>query len=123
MDPWSYLWGDLFKQGRLDGVYSWEESCPVAASCPYFEISISLMLCFHYISLFGICAMVDDWFFECSCIECQDLHVGRMNFYVVRLVPYNMELSFYARYLLSILLLLIQKLYFWLYCIERGTTI
>ena len=79
MDPWSHLEGDLFKRGRLDSVYGWEESCPAKASCPYFEISIYVMLCFHYIILFGICAMMDDWLFECSCIECQDLHGGRMN--------------------------------------------
>jgi len=79
VDPWSQLGGDLFKRGRLDGVYGWEESCPAAASCLYFEISISLMLCFHYIILFGICAMMVDWLFECSCIECQDMHGGRMN--------------------------------------------
>ena len=70
MDPWSHLGGDLFKRERLDDVYGWEESCPAVASCLYFEISISIMLCFHYIILFGICVMVDDWLFECSCIEC-----------------------------------------------------
>ena len=70
MDPWYQLGGDLFKRGRLDNVYDWEESCPTATSCLYFEISISLMLCFHYIILFGICAMMADWLFECSCIEC-----------------------------------------------------
>ena len=86
MDPWSQLEGDMFKRGRLDDVYSWEESCPTAANCLYFEISISLTLCFHYIILFGICAMMDDWLFECSCIECQDLHGGTMNL---------MEFSFY----------------------------
>ena len=61
MDPWSHIGGDLFMRGRLDGVYGWEESCPATASCLYFEISISLMLCFHYIILFGICAMMADW--------------------------------------------------------------
>ena len=109
MDPRSQLGGDLFKRGRLDGVYGWEESCPAAASCLYFEISIYLMLCFHYIILFGICAlmvfaicaMISDWLFECSCIECQDLHGGRMNL---------IEFSFYSGYLLSILLLHNQKL-------------
>ena len=80
VDPWSHLGGDLFKRGRLDDVYGWEEMFPAVASCLYFEISISLMLCFHYIISFGICAMMADWLFECSCIECQDLHVGRMNF-------------------------------------------
>ena len=79
MDPWYQLGSDLFKRGRLDGVYDWEESCPAATSCQYFEISISLMLCFHYIILFGICTMMADWLFECSCIECKDLHGGRMN--------------------------------------------
>ena len=79
MDPWSYLGGDLFKRGRLDSVYSWKESCPVAANCPYFEISIFVMLCFHYIILFGICAMIVDWLFEFSCIEFQDLHEERIN--------------------------------------------
>ena len=79
MDPWSQLGGDLFKRGRLDDVYGWEGSCPAAASGPYFEISISLMLCFYYIILFGICAMMVDWLFECSCIEFQDLHGERMN--------------------------------------------
>ena len=64
MDPWSNIGGDLFKRGRLDGVYGWEESCPVAANCLYFEISISLMLCFHYIILFHICAMMVDCLFE-----------------------------------------------------------
>ena len=101
MDPWSQLGGDLFKRGRIDGVYGSEESCPAAASCLYFEISISLMLCFHYIILFGICAMMADWLFECSCIECQDIHGGRMNL---------MEFSFYSCYLLSILLLHNHKL-------------
>ena len=79
MDPWSQLGGDLFKQGRLDNVYGWEEICSVVASCPNFEISISLMLCFHYIILFDIYTMVVDWLFECSCVECQDLHAGCMN--------------------------------------------
>ena len=101
VDPWSQLEGDLFKRGRLDGVYNLEESCPAAASCLYFEISISLMLCFHYIILFGICAMMDDWLFEYSCIGFQDLHGGKMNL---------MEFSFYSCYLLSILLLHNQKL-------------
>ena len=32
VDPWSQLRGDLFKRGRLDDVYGWEESCPTAAS-------------------------------------------------------------------------------------------
>ena len=44
MDPWYQLGGDLFKRGRIEGVYDWEESCPAAASCPYFEIGISVML-------------------------------------------------------------------------------
>ena len=74
MDPWSEIGCDLFKQGRLDDVYGWEESCPAVASCPYFEISFSLMLCFHYIILFCILSIMDDWLFECSCIECQDIH-------------------------------------------------
>ena len=68
VDPWSQLGGDMFKGGMLDGVYGLEESCPATTNCPYFEISISLMLCFHYIILFGICAMMADWLFECSCI-------------------------------------------------------
>ena len=80
MDPWSQLRGDLFKRGILDGVYGTEESCRAVASSPYFEISISHMLCFHYIILFGICEMKFDWLFECSCIECQDMDAGRMNF-------------------------------------------
>ena len=79
VDPWSRLGGDLFKRGRIDGVYVWEESCPAAVSCPYFEISISVMLCFYYIILFGICAMMVVWLFECSCIEFHDLHGERMN--------------------------------------------
>ena len=79
MDIWYHLMGDLFKQGRIDSVNGWEESFPAATSCLYFEISISLMLCFHYLILFGICAMMADWLFECSCIECQNLHGGRMN--------------------------------------------
>ena len=90
MDPWYQLEGDLFKQGNLVSVYSLEESCPTAANCLYFDISISLMLCFHYIILVGICAMMVDWLFECSFIECQDLHGGRMNL---------MEFSFYSCYL------------------------
>ena len=101
MDPSSQLGGDLVKRGRLDGVYISEESFPATATCLYFEIRISLMLCFHYIILFSICAMMADWLFECSCIECQDLHGGRMNL---------MEFSFYSCYLLSILLLHNQKL-------------
>ena len=56
------------EKGKL-GKNTREESCPAAANCLYFEISISLMLCFHYIIFFGICAMIDDWLFECSCIE------------------------------------------------------
>ena len=51
----------------------------VLLRCPYFEISISVMLCFHYIILFGIRAMMDYWLFYCSCIEFQDMHGGRMN--------------------------------------------
>ena len=101
MDPWYHLRGDLFKRGRLDGVYEWEESCPAIANCPYLEISIYVMLCFHYIILFGICVMMADWLFESSCIECQDLHGTRMNL---------MEFSLYSCYLLSILLLHNQKL-------------
>ena len=71
VDPWSHIGGDLLKRGRLDDVYVCEEICPAATSCPYFEISISLMLCFHYIILFGICTMVVDWLFEFPCIEFQ----------------------------------------------------
>ena len=70
VDPWSQLGGDLFKRGRLDDFYDWEESCPAAANCPNFEISIYVMLSFHYINLFGICEMMVDWLFEFSCIEC-----------------------------------------------------
>ena len=79
MDPWSQLGGDLFQRGMFDDVYSWEESCPAAGICPYFGISISLLLCFHYIILFGICAIIDDILFYFSCIECQALHGGRMS--------------------------------------------
>ena len=69
VDPWSQLGGDLFKRGILDGVYGSKESFPTATNCLYFEISIFLMLCFHYIILFGICAMMADLLLECSCIE------------------------------------------------------
>ena len=79
MDPWSHIGGDMFKQGRIYGFYGWEESCPTAVNCLYFEISISLMLCFNYIILFVICVMMVDWLFEFSCIECQDMHGGRTN--------------------------------------------
>ena len=63
MDPWYDLGGDLFKQGRIDSVYGWEEIRLAAANFPYFEISISLMLCFHYIILFGMCAVMVDCLF------------------------------------------------------------
>ena len=96
MDPWSQLRGDLLKQVRLDYVYGWEESCPAAAGCPYFEISIYLMLCFHYIIFFGICVMMDDQLFECSCIEFQDLCGGRMN-----LIQYGIQFLFSLPYFYS----------------------
>ena len=48
VDPWSNLEGDLFKKGRLDCVYNWEEICPTTISCPYIEISIYHIILFMF---------------------------------------------------------------------------
>ena len=48
MDSWSHLGGDMFKRGRLDSVYGWEESRLAIVICPYLEISISHMILFMF---------------------------------------------------------------------------
>ena len=48
IDPLAQLGVDLFKRGRIDDGYGWEESRLAAASCPYLQISISHMILFMF---------------------------------------------------------------------------